>query len=259
MSVVKFSAVFRCHKRPNLTELCLRRIVEILRDHDHELILLYDGDNPDYLARMEDITHFAAVVTNPDGKLVHGKLLNVAYSQCGGPLFVHLENDYYWIKPCMNEALEAVQHVDTVRLTMFPFSINNCRDVIELKDGAVGVFKDKTGFKFSLNPHIRKERFPVGQFGSLKVWAEEMDYAMRYDVSGKTGGCLMNDNFIHLGLYNSKGGFSVQHAMYFLGRKWKERIDELDPVKTFNNLTNNEFYRELFRQYLIDHGGEKYV
>jgi len=256
--MVKFSIVFRCHKRPNLTELCLRRIVEMMRGVDYDLIVLYDGDDWDYVYHLESIANIRQIVRNPLGETM-GELLNKAYSLCTGEYILHFENDYYWIKPCLQSALEAIGYVDTVRLTMFPFTISNCEREVILHTGKLCIFKEKVGYKFSLNPHIRREAFPVGPFEPLRSWRVESEYATRYTEQGKSGGCLMSDNFIHLGLYNARGGFSAQHAMYFLGRDWKERLDELDPVGTLEQLTDNELYIDLFRQYLLDHGGERFV
>lgn len=253
------SVVFRCFRRPNLTELCLRRMVELLDGYDYETIMLYDGDDESYIKRMKEFCDFREVVSNPGKTLTMGDLLNRSYELCWGDTFMHFENDYYWINECIEAGLEALQYVDVVRLSAFPFHVSNAEKVVPLCKGDLWVFKKTTGFSFNLNPHLRQEKFPVGKFNSLGSWIVEPDYAKRFQESDKVGGCLSENNFIHLGIFDSRGGFNPQHMMYFLGYNWKGREDEFRPMQTFKTLTNNKEYIELFRTYLMVNGGEKWL
>ena len=253
--MVKFSGVFRCYKRPNLTELCLRRIMEMMEPYDFELIMLYDGDDEKYINRMKRFCDFSHIVSNPNKKYTLGEQTNKAVDLCSGRYFMHFENDYYWVHGCMEDAVEAMNYVDVVRLTMFPFSRNNCEKTM----GNIGVFKANVGYRFSLNPHLRKERYPVGRFSHTGSWVVEPEYVERFNKSDKVGGCLLKNNFIHLGLYNSNGHFSPGHTSYFLGYNWRKQQDELDPVRTFTSICDNEEYIELFGEYLRSSGGEKWL
>jgi len=227
----------------------------MMKPYDYELIMLYDDDNEKYINRMKQFCDFGHIVSNPNKENTLGEQTNKAIDLCNGEYFMHFENDYYWIHECMEDAVEALKHMNVVRLTMFPFGQHSCKKTIN----NIGIFKSDVGYKFSFNPHLRKEKFPVGRFAHTGSWVVEPEYAERFNKSDKTGGCLLRNNFIHLGLYNSGGHFSLGHTSYFLGYNWRKRQNDLDPVGTFTSICDNEEYIELFRVYLRNSGGEKWV
>ena len=247
------SGVFRCFRRPILTRICLERIVEILDDsgYSYELVAVYDDSNQDYIDMLTEFP-FKHIVVNPrqDGanKDEMGHKFNEALDKCKGDYTLHLENDFYWVKPCLDAAIDALQHMDVVRLCLSPYSIRGAGKKFE---NSV-LFNDNRKYKFTLNPHLRKQKYPAGRFASLSRWKMESDYALRFNdpKRGLKSGMLLEDYVSHVGVCNNNGKFRQYHLIYVYGQDWADQYYSMDVQAWFNTLTDSPRHRTMFKKYL---------
>jgi len=245
------SGVFRCFRRPTLTRVCLERIVEVLDDsgYSYELVAVYDDADPDYLDMLTEFP-FKHITVNQNrfesNKAEMGHKFNEALDMCTGDYTLHLENDFYWVNPCLDKAIEALEYMDVVRLCMSPYSD---RGLEHVTDNAV-LFENERRYKFTLNPHLRKERYPAGRFPAKSRWSMESDYALRFNTPELKAGFLTEDYFTHIGVCNNSGNFRQYHLLYVYGRDWKERLNDMDVEAWFNTLTDNPRHREMYKKYL---------
>jgi len=256
---MKISLVMTCCKRPNLTELVIRRTLEFIQDFNFEFILVYDGADPEYINRLMSIHEFDLIVTNPNRKRFRFDLLNDAYNFCSGDYFVHTENDFYWETHSALEngikALDAFPEIRLVRIEgLIPWHRKQFEWIKPIGTDEVGLLKlpsEGPLHQFVLGPHVRLDKIPVKN-GFLRMATPrkqpEAVMAQQWTREGKRSGCLMGNNFRHLGIYDSSGHYKPYYAERFTLRRGERTID--DPLKEFKKFCNNEEYVKLFKQYL---------
>jgi len=217
----------------------------------YEVVLAYDGDDLEYFKRMNEVYEFDEYVTNHGGKN-RWQVINEALDKSHGDYFIHLENDFYWSKPgCIEDALHAFDNfnVDFVRFERIPFQPQHFEEFNTLINQAMGKLKRRTPFAFNLNPHMRREKFPIGRFPEVYQNGVHPEgfIAMRWKG---TSACLMGENFRHIGIYDESGHYKPFYAARFTLRDHIIKID--DPMWEFKRFCDNPEYIELFRKYLDD-------
>lgn len=261
---MKLSVVFVCKGRLNLTELCLRRFVELI-DVPYELIMAYNGTDKEYIERLTSIADFVAIVTNPPPAKYYVSQLNDAYEMCTGDLYMHLENDCYMDNPLAVRnaiyALEKLPELDFVRMELEPFRRHQFRRIIDLGTDKIGIFKTQENggppYQFGLQPHIRRERLPVGRrFPDEPTGNYHFERLIDdwWCVAGRTSGCLMGVNFRHIGMFCDGGHFKPWLVAQMTCNPEDNRIrDTLTPrdfIPLFDAFCNNPYYRELYARYI---------
>lgn len=226
-----------------------------MMSYPFELILVYDGDDPKYLARLSKIYNFDNIITNPGRKRFRMDLFNDAYEIAHGDFYMHLENDFYWGNPnAMHEALLALEKcpdLDFVRMEFLPFNKHHCKERIKLDTDILCVFK-KYGeggpfFQFNFNPHLRREAFPVGEYPKKNTTGMmERPLAEKWNKLEKVAGCLMGENFRHLGIFDNLGHFKPG----YINRFTLKDVKTFEPINEFRSFCDNPYYRELFKNYV---------
>jgi hypothetical protein len=247
------SILFTCKGRPNLTELCLRRLVELM-PQPYELALAYDGEDIDYVSRLLEVYDFDHIIMNHGGKNHRFWLMNEALDKCDGDYYMHVENDFYWDRPGVVgsaiEAFEQVPELSFIRFEFLPHRENICQRKVPLTDDTLCLFKPRTPYAFNFNPHLRKEKFPAGKYPLERDWLPgqpEKSFGLKWEKRGETAGCLMGPNFRHVGVYDEGGFYKQMYAERFTLRRGE---GEFDPRAEFYRFCGNEAYRRLFDEYL---------
>ena len=247
------SVVFTCKGRPSLTELCLRRFKELMTE-EHELMIAYDGYNEKYMDVLRGIVGKKTRIFHTGGDASRFALINRALDECSGKYFMHLENDFYWDNPfCLDYALEAFeQHpdVDYVRLEWLPFTDSQFKEYRNLRVAKIGIMKDNAPYRFTFNPHLRREKFPCGRF--LESGFTKQPEQHHNDSYVGTSACLSGKNFRHLGIYDERGHYKPWYAERFTLRRGERTIG--DPLEEFTKFCRNPEYYNLFWRYMRDHG-----
>lgn len=249
------SVVFTCKGRPALTELCLRRFVELM-PQPYELFICYDGCDPTYVNMLKRSANNATIITNPS-KLNRFTLLNMALSLAKGEYFMHLENDFYWVAPeCLIVALETLRrHSDVgfVRFEYLPFNMKQFNRVEQMWGRDILWMKPDQDYQFNYSPHIRRFKFingkPFKDSNFTKQPEQHHNEGYREISVNMTG-----DNFRHLGIYDEGGHHKNYYAERFTGRRGTK---EFDPWIDFKKITNNLVYLDLFARYLNDNGYQR--
>lgn len=255
------SVVFNCCRRPNLTELVLRRFIELMPE-PYELIIVYDGNNASYINRIYQIKHPDIFLFN-DGSTDRWALINKAYSMATGKLFMHLENDFYWVrKGTIERALnifERYPQIQYIRFEFIPFHERQCTEIIPLEDDALCILRDpsekpSTVFQFTLSPGIRKTKFPFGQdvFEQPNVKRQMEGFLTeKWNKLGYVSGVFTKENFRHIGIYDASGHYKTFYAERLTTKRGKR---DIDPYREFCAICDNPLYRELYLRYLNDNG-----
>jgi hypothetical protein len=222
-------------------------------DEPHELFICYDGDLIKYQTLLRNIAPNSIIIPNPD-KHNRFTLINTALKRAMGKLFMHIENDFYWVNSiCLTAALHALKkwpEIDYIRFEQIPFTSNQFnrfeqidgRDILWMKDGAP--------YRFTFNPHIRKFKSPSGDKFKDKGFIKQPEQHHNEGYAG-TSCCMTGDNFRHLGIYDEGRHYKEYYADRFTG---KRNTKQFDPWIEFTKLTDNPLYLNLFRRYLYDNG-----
>lgn len=164
------SVVFTCRNRPALTELCLRRLIELM-PQPYELFICYDGYEFGYMSMLqhavEDCNAKVEILTNP-AHLSRFWLINKALNMANGDFFMHVENDFYWVNPmCLDSALNAFhftkQPLDYIRFEQLPFTHRDFYHYESYEDRDICWMHDDAPYRFTFNPHIRRFKYPTDE------------------------------------------------------------------------------------------------
>lgn len=248
------SVIFTCSKRLPLTKLCLSRFKEFM-PQPYELILVYDGEDVDYLHELIAIISFDYIITNPGKKKNRFYLLNEALDRANGELYMHLEGDFYWEKSgTIEKALEGLdkcRRVDLVRFEYLPFDECDYIHKTQLKDDTLCTLNPDVPYtSFNFSPHLRRYKYPGERFPMRPVssrFSSEKIFWMQAQKLGYVGACLLDGGFRHLGLFDDAGLYKVLYNQRFTLQR-SQRF--FDPVAEFNSFCENDGYRRLFREYI---------
>lgn len=246
------SVVFTCKGRPALTELCLRRLVELMPE-PYKLFVCYDGDDSDYINMIMRHTKGGTMITNPNGES-RFVLINKALERADGDLFMHVENDFYWVDPmCLDVALNAFHRypdLDYVRFEHLPFTHNNFYQYLRVDGKDVCWMRGDSDYRFTFNPHIRKFKYPTDEpfktEGFTKQPEQHHNDGYKYQSA-----CMTGDNWRHLGIFSEGGHYKPHYGERFYNVRGKE-LSVLDLSLEFGRICPDEEYRSLFKRYLID-------
>ena len=229
------SVLFQCHARPELTQLCLERSLDILSKYDYELIVLYDSNDPEYFKLIKEFS--------PDWMIIggggRGNILNRAYEIARGEYFLFLENDWYWVDDCIELAKSALKEIDFIRLLKTPLNPKG------VNNGVYTIHPDKKSFRWNFNPHMTKEKFLAGRFPEDR-WSIEGIYCERFNETNKISALMNKDYFVHLGVISSRLKYRLQHLM---------RMNYKDPIEFFNQFNPSSKHMELYKEYLLTDKG----
>ena len=243
------SVVFTCKGRPALTELCLRRFTELMPE-PYELFICYHGTDEHYMDRLQ-------LLWSKNSSVVFGdcsrfKLINEALDDAEGDYFMHLENDFYWERQeCLNEAVGILDNhtVDYVRFEHLPFGDSTFERYTTIVGNKYGIMKQDAPYRFTFNPHLRREKFPCGRFQEDSFTKQpEQHHNDNYEG---TSACLFGDNFRHLGIYDEGGHYKPWYAERFTLRRGEREIK--NALEEFNAFCDDYYYRQLFMRYLHAH------
>lgn len=243
------SIVFTCKTRRSLTELTLRRLLEVM-PKPFEIILVYDGIDTGYIDFLLSIYEFEHIVMNPKNKTIYGRI-NDGLDGASGRLFMHLENDYWSTREALETALETLENnvdIDFVRLEFLPFTESQCERMVN----GVCVLRKGTPYAFNFNPHIRRKRFPMGRFIEEKITHRQTEGLIAEKWRG-TSACVTENPFRHLGIYDAHKHFKKAYVDRFTLKRGTTGFDALE---TFNGFCSNQHYRRLFEEYLNDYGNK---
>lgn len=217
----------------------------------YELFIAYDGCDPSYETMLWNAGRPTAIVEDAERKS-HFTLINKALDLCSGEYFMHVENDFYWENPlCLESALSALGKygdIDYVRFENLPFSESVFCDYREVPHDRLGVMKADTPYKFTFNPHLRRDKFPCGRFQEDNFTKHDEQH--HNDTYYGTSACLFGDNFRHLGLYDEGGHYKPWYAERFTLRRGDRTIEY--PLQEFDKFCDNYHYRQLFMRYLYE-------
>lgn len=255
------SVVLRCKRRLNLTELVLRRFLELI-DVPFEIVVAYDGNDLDYLDRLIQIYDFEYIVTNPDGKRSRFDLLNEALDFCTKQFFMYLENDFYQMKSgAIESAIEALEkhpHLDLVRFEFLPYEEWQVERKEKLSQDILFLMKKDVRLNTNFTPHLRREKFPFGRFPKEKIVGilPELVFTDLWMKNKKRFACLQEDYFRHIGIYDQGGYYRQNYTERFTGIRGQKQVA---PLKEFNTICENKYYRELYKKYINSQRTEKLV
>lgn len=245
------SVIFTCKGRPALTELCLRRLVELM-PQPYELLICYDKKTHEDIEMLATVAPKAILIQN----LVGGNrwdLINEALREVTGNLFMHVENDFYWVDPmCLDSALSAFyfskEPLDYIRFEHLPFTYRDFYHYENYDGKDICWMRDEAPYRFTFNPHIRKFKYPTDEpfktEGFTKQPEQHHNDGYKYQSA-----CMTGDNWRHLGIYDEGGHYKEYYADRFTGRR---NTKNFDPWTEFVKITDNPHYLDLFMRYLND-------
>ena len=245
------SVIFTCKGRATLTELCLRRFIELM-PQPYELFICYDGYDIEYIKMLEEIAPLAIIIRNFERKN-RFNLINTALIYSFGKYVMHLENDFYWLdSQCLTAALSAFKKwdIDYIRFEQLPFTIKQFNRAEQTDGRDILWMKEDTPYRFTFNPHIRRFKFPTEKQFKTEGFTKQPE---QHHNDGYTGVscCMTGDNFRHLGIYDEYRHYKEYYADRFTG---KRNTKKFDPWTEFTKITDNPLYLDLFMRYLHDNG-----
>lgn len=255
------SVVLRCRVRPNLTELVLRRFLDLI-EVPVEVVVAYDGNDLDYLDRLISVYDFEYIVTNPSRKRSRFDLLNDALDACTGRFFMYLENDFYQVRggaiESAIEAFEKYPHLDLVRFEFLPYEESQCEEKARLVTDELLLMKKSTRLNTHFTPHLRREKFPFGRFPKEAIIGiqPELLFGNQWMEKEKRFACLYGDHFRHIGIYDYGGYYKRYYAERFTAIRGQRQVN---PLNEFNKICGNECYRKLYKKYVDSQRREKLV
>ncbi len=249
------SVIFTCKGRPALTELCLRRLVEIM-PQPYDLHVCYDGSDDDYISMLTEILPIGSNITyNPSGNN-RFSLINDALEQVDADYYMHVENDFYWVDPgCLDAALNAFyftkKPLDYIRFEHFPFTYKNFASYEQYDEKDICWMKYDSPYRFTFNPHIRKFKYPTDEPFKTEGFTKQPEQHHN-DGYKYISACMTGDNWRHLGIFSEGGHMKEYYGERFFNVKNKVAEYPEEYVVEFMRLTKNERYLRLFKEYFYD-------
>ena len=231
------SVVLQGYRRPILTRIILERLIEKLSGYDYELFIVTDSLNPEYVTILNDIAPEAYMLSSIHHltRKRRGQLLNRAYQMLTGDYLMYVENDWYYVKDCIELGMKALNDgLDFIRFAQTPFNPGIDR-------GDYYEHHTTTGFQWNWNPGLAKDPFPAGTFPE-NVERIEGHYSDMFVEAGKRGGMLKDDYFTHIGVINARGSYIKPHERFFKGYS--------NALTFFKSLNPSTKHIELYEQYL---------
>jgi len=248
------TVVFTCHKRPALTELCLRRLVELMPP-PYELFICYNGVDEDYMDKLQLLwANHAKIIFGDCNRF---QLINQALEDSTGDMFMHVENDFYWVDPtCLDAALNAFHRypeLDYIRFEHLPFTQRNFNRYEQVDGKDLCWMRDDSPYRFTFNPHIRRFKYPNDEPFKTDGFTKQPEQHHNDDYMYQSA-CMTGDNFRHLGIYSEGGHYKPYYGERFYNTRGKNVTNISEVINEFGNLTDNPVYLMLFGRYLNDNG-----
>lgn len=219
----------------------------------YELFIAYDGYDLTYEMMLWNVGKPNAIIENRQ-RQSRFALINKALDSCSGNYYMHLENDFYWQDSrCLIVALNILSEhpkIDFIRFEYLPFQDAQFKNFYKANGRTIAIMRETTPYRFSFNPHIRREKFPCGRFKEKDF--DKQPEQHHNDAYHGTSACMSGENFRHLGIYDEGGHFKPWYAERFTLRRGERHID--NPLEEFKRFCDNTEYTELFRRYLNESG-----
>jgi hypothetical protein len=216
----------------------------------YELFICYNGTDEHYMDKLQLLWAKDASVIFGDGSRF--RLINEALDDAEGDYFMHLENDFYWQDPrALDEALNALHQypeIDYIRFEYLPFTKKVFNRTEQVGERGIHWMKDDAPYRFTFNPHIRREKFPCGRFQE-KGFTKQPEQHHNDNYDGVSC-CMDGENFRHLGIYDEGGNYKPYYAERFTLRRGEREIK--NALEEFYAFCDNYYYRQLFMRYLHD-------
>ena len=257
--IIMITVIFTCHKRPSLTELCLRRFIEVM-PQPYYLHICYDGCDNNYLDMLETISRYSKhwkITYNPSGNN-RFTLINDALEQHDTEYYMHFENDFYWVDPvCLDVALNAFyfteKPLDYIRFEHLPFTHRNFYYCEQHIDRDVCWMREDSPYRFTFNPHLRRFKYPQDTPLQTTEFIKQAEQHHNDNYKYHSA-CMTGDNWRHLGIYDEGGNYKEYYSDRFTGRR---NTKDFDPWIEFTKITDNPLYLNLFRRYLNDNRNKR--
>lgn len=247
------SVIFTCKKRPALTELCLRRFVELM-PHPYDLWICYDGKDKEYKEMLKE------TILGCDGYIIDASwgghpsrftLINTALKNIDSNYYMHVENDFYWVDPmCLDAALNAFHFskvpLDYIRFEHLPFTHRNFYHYEQYDEKDVCWMRGDSPYRFTFNPHIRRFKYPNDAPFKTEQFIKQPEQHHNEGYIYQSA-CMTGDNWRHLGIFDEGGHYKEYYADRFTGRR---NTKNFDPWTEFVKITDNKQYLDLFMCYL---------
>jgi len=253
------TVIFTCHKRPSLTELCLRRLIELMPP-PYELFICYNGVDEDYMDKLQLLwANHAKIIFGDCNRF---QLINQALEDSTGDMFMHVENDFYWADPtCLDAALNAFHRypdLDYIRFEHLPFTQRNAYRYEKVDGKDICWMRDDSPYRFTFNPHIRKIKYPLNEAFPSDPYEWEsrkmQDEAYFNEKYTYQSAFMTGDNWRHLGIYSEGGHYKPYYGERFFNTRGRKITNISEVINEFGKLTDTPLYLELFGRYLNDNG-----
>ena len=247
------SVLFTCKGRPHLTRLCLMRLIELMPE-PYRLTICYDDAKYTHYDMLRRVAPKAIIVCRDEDDKSRFSLINRGLDYSSGDYYMHVENDFYWQRrECISDAVTALDmydDLDYIRFEHLPFDSKTFTEYRTLPSDRVGIMRKDAPYQFTFNPHLRRDRFPCGRFKE-DGFSKQPEQHHNDGYTG-TSGCLMGENFRHLGIYDEGGHYKPYYAERFTLRRGQREIP--NPMQEFDGFCQDTVYRQLFMRYLHEHG-----
>lgn len=248
---------FTCHKRPALTELCLRRLIELMPP-PYKLHVCYDGCDDNYIDMLENLIPSGSKITYNPNSNNRFSLINDALIPAEADYYMHVENDFYWVDPmCLDAALNAYhfteQELDYIRFEQLPFNYKNFYHYENYDGKDVCWMRDSSPYKFTFNPHLRRFKYPNDEPFKTTHFTKQPEQHHNEDYRYQSA-CMTGDNWRHLGIYSEGGHYKPYYGERFFNKRGKNVTSISEVINTFAEITDNPTYLRLFGEYLNDNG-----
>lgn len=257
---MRTNILFTCKGRPELTEICLRRLGEIPLPEGTTLIIAYDGADDDYLDSLKEWCEstnleWFNIIPNPT-HTNRFALINKALEDVKAEYFIHLENDFFWASPtALKDATDALWNmpdIDYIRFEVLPFTKNDFTRYSRSGEHDICWRRKHGPYRFTLNPHIRKFKFPGGKPFFEGPYEKQPEQYFNDSYTGQAA-CMTGDNFRHLGIFDEGGHFKPNYGERFFNRRGCYSTNLRDYIEEFDQITSNQRFRDLFRGYVARH------
>lgn len=256
------SVVFTCKGRPELTEICLTRLIDLMPP-PYDLHIAYDGHDESYEQMLVNSTNFynnknkVRIVEGYGRRNSRFTLINDALEPAEGPYFMHVENDFYWMDPlCLDSALKAFTDypgIDFIRFEQLPFTQNIFEKHAQSIDRDILWMRKDAPYRFNFNPHIRKFKYPGGVPFKDEGFTRQPEQHHN-DLYDGVSCCMTGDNFRHLGLFDESGHFKPYYSERFFNRRGKHTASKEEVLEEFRRIADASErrcqYIRLFEAYL---------
>jgi hypothetical protein len=215
----------------------------MMEPYDYRLILAYDGWKIQYLWDLLKVCSPDIIVENHRRLHPRGTTLNKAISRTKPDhLKLFIEEDFYWVSPCLELAMETLLRVDFVMLHNRPIGNRQWKEKTE----RVWYFKDDALWKWNLHPSLSLNFLPAGPLPAFDRGLE-MIYAVMCKKANFKSAALAEEHVMHFGLLNAGNKLVKQHFQH-LGLPLNSSKENV--LRMFESVASRKEHVQLYKEYL---------